>query len=277
MGIKARDYETLTAHERFQLLIEAMARKDEVECKRLEDSCPTNIYRCEDADFRARVRRAYNITVTVCLNMRQGIARIRMAQVLKKTSRHFAHPVAKFAMAAYLCGRAHGREEAGGDPGLIPSNGTELAEMLTSDVGVQEQLDEIRSAAEEVVGQVADWLCYSVGQADAVDLLSQWEGFGRFTRSRLGLEPQTGGGVRVGERRRASGDGRGVCRGQAQRRRRRVLGARVEPRVGQAVRAITVPAETRLNSSAVAVRPSGSVCRNIAAAPLSFDAHAPSQ
>jgi hypothetical protein len=40
-----------------------------------------------------------------------------------------------------------------------------------------------------VVGRVADWLCYSVGQADAVDLLSQWEGFGRFTRSRLGVEP----------------------------------------------------------------------------------------
>jgi len=30
------NYERLTAHERFQLLVEAMARKDDVEC----DRCP---------------------------------------------------------------------------------------------------------------------------------------------------------------------------------------------------------------------------------------------
>ena len=55
----------------------------------------------------------YMIAATVCLNMRQGIARIRMAEAFKKTSRHFAHPVAKMAIAAYVCGRAHGRETRG--------------------------------------------------------------------------------------------------------------------------------------------------------------------
>jgi hypothetical protein len=182
-------YETLTAHERFQLLVEAMARRDEVECDRLEDSCPTRVYRCEDADFRERVRRAYSITLTVCLNMRAGLARIRMAQTFKRTSRHFADPVAKLAAAAYLCGRAQGREEARGDPGPLPSDEPDAVKKIKTERGVREQLDEIRSVAEEVVAEVAAVLCYAVGKADAVDLLSQWEGFGRFCRSRLGLEP----------------------------------------------------------------------------------------
>ena len=136
MAITAKHYETLTAHERFQLLIEGMARDDEVECKRLEDSCPTYVYRCEDAEFRDRVRRAYGIAVTVCLNMRQGIARIRMAKAFKDTSSHFAGPVARIVTAAYLCGRSDGRAEAGGHAEQVPSNGVEMAEMLTSDVSI---------------------------------------------------------------------------------------------------------------------------------------------
>ncbi len=38
---------------------------------------------------------------------------------------------------------------------------------------------------------MADELHHAVGEADAVDLLSQWEGFGRFCRERLGVEPLT--------------------------------------------------------------------------------------
>jgi hypothetical protein len=201
MAPSAKHYETLTANERFQLLIEAMARRDDVECDRLEDSCPTRVYRCEDADFRDRVRRAYIITLIVCLNLRAGIARIRMAQTFKQTSHHFADPVAKLAAAAYLCGRVDGREEAGVDAGPLPCDGPDALQKLTAEPVIREQLDEIRSVAEEVVGQVADVLCYAVGQADAVDLLSQWEGFGRFSRTRLGLEPSTAVaafGVRIG-------------------------------------------------------------------------------
>jgi hypothetical protein len=61
--------------------------------------------------------------------------------------------------------------------------------MLTSDVGVQGQFDDIRSAAEEVVGQIAVVLCDAVGRMDAANVLSQPEGFGRFSRSCLRVEP----------------------------------------------------------------------------------------
>ena len=149
-------YPRLRPDERFRLSVEAVARKDWDEFGLLSGSCPTYVYRCEDAEFRDRVRRAYGIAVTVCLNMRQGIARIRMAKAFKDTSSHFAGPVARIVTAAYLCGRSDGRAEAGGHAEQVPSNGVEMVEMLTSDVSLQGQLDEIRSVAEEAVGQFAD-------------------------------------------------------------------------------------------------------------------------
>jgi hypothetical protein len=63
--------------------------------------------------------------------------------------------------------------------------------MLVSDTRLQEQLGEIRSACKEAVGQVADELCDAVVQADAPGLLAQWEGFGQFCRTCLGVEPTT--------------------------------------------------------------------------------------
>jgi hypothetical protein len=60
-----------------------MARRDEREADRLQDTCPLVVYRAEDAEFRDRVRRAYMITATVCLNMREGLAQLRMAKAFR--------------------------------------------------------------------------------------------------------------------------------------------------------------------------------------------------
>lgn len=110
-----KHYEQLTAHERFVLMLEAMARRDDTECDRLADTCPQKIYRCDDAEFRDRMKRAYHITMTVALNMREGLARIRMAKAFKEMAHLFSHEVAKLATAAYLCGRVNGWAEAGLD------------------------------------------------------------------------------------------------------------------------------------------------------------------
>jgi hypothetical protein len=188
MDAMTRQYEALTLHERFVLTIEAMARGDEVECNRLEDTCPRFTYRAEDAEFRDRMRRAYGIASRVCLNMRAGLARIRMAQAFQDTASHFAGPLSKFATAAYLCGRACGRTD-GGLPSAGPEDASRVAKEVASDAGLQEQLAEIREVAAEVVGDVADTLHHTVGEADAVDLLSQWEGFVRFCQDNLGIVP----------------------------------------------------------------------------------------
>ena len=71
------------------------------------------MYRAEDAEFRDRMRRAYSIAATVCLNMRAGLARVRMARAFRETADAFAAPVELVARVAFLYGRAYGRSEAG--------------------------------------------------------------------------------------------------------------------------------------------------------------------
>ena len=62
---------------------------------------------------------------------------------------------------------------------------------VRADPLLRQQLEELRECGREVTRRVADTLHYAVGEADAVDLLSQWEGFGRLCRERLGADPLT--------------------------------------------------------------------------------------
>jgi hypothetical protein len=56
---------------------------------------------------------------------------------------------------------------------------------------LEEQLDELRECAYESVRHVAEAVRESVGMGIGVEALSQWEGFGRFCRDALRVEPMT--------------------------------------------------------------------------------------
>jgi len=47
----ARLYDRLTAQERVRLVLEAMAREDHEEMKRLAEACPRKTYTMADADY----------------------------------------------------------------------------------------------------------------------------------------------------------------------------------------------------------------------------------
>ena len=70
----AKHYEVLSGPERFALMVEAMARRDDAEADRLEDSCPQRTYRTDEWAFRERMRVASKIAMMACLNMRAGLA-----------------------------------------------------------------------------------------------------------------------------------------------------------------------------------------------------------
>jgi len=76
----ARNYSVLAPHERFPLMVESMARGDEAEADRLEDSCPRRRYELRDREFQDRMSRSNTIALMVCLNLRQGLAQIRAAR-----------------------------------------------------------------------------------------------------------------------------------------------------------------------------------------------------
>ncbi len=57
----SNDYQTLTPHERFQLVLKAMARKDEQEVNNLIQNCPRKTYSMLDASYSSRYLALLNI------------------------------------------------------------------------------------------------------------------------------------------------------------------------------------------------------------------------
>jgi hypothetical protein len=124
-----------------------------------------------------------------------------MAQAFREVAPMFAGPVAQFATAAFLCGRARGRSEAGLNS-AGPDDPEAVAAELIAAGGIDEQRSEINAVAEEVLRQLADTLYSAVAAADGVEVLSQWEGFTRFCRDAVGAEPQSllrGFGLEAGD------------------------------------------------------------------------------
>ena len=86
----SRNYRVLTPPERFTLAIEAMARGDDAEFDRLQDTCPKLDYRHNDAEYRDRLQRGYLIALLACLNLRSHLALIRGADVFREQHRLYA-------------------------------------------------------------------------------------------------------------------------------------------------------------------------------------------
>jgi hypothetical protein len=187
----SRHYGSLTAHERFALLVEAMARRDDREADRLGDTCPRLTYRAEDYAFRERMRLASTIANRVCLNMRAGLAQLRMARSFCQQAEKFAGPSMRVAQAAFLYGREYGKWELGAIDTVGVPDATTLVDDVAAEPDLGRQLEELRECSIEAMRQLARTLLDAVGQHHASDLLSQWEGFGRFSRESLGVAPVT--------------------------------------------------------------------------------------
>jgi hypothetical protein len=86
----SRNYRTLTAPERFALMVEALARDDQAEADRLEDSCPKLDYRHNDCEFRDRLQRSYTLALLACVNLQKLLAVIRCSNVFIEQHRVYA-------------------------------------------------------------------------------------------------------------------------------------------------------------------------------------------
>jgi len=95
------------------------------------------------------------------------------------------------AVTAFLYGREYGLCEAGAIESIPLINADDTAALIKGRPDLKEQLKEVRNISADGVRKVAETLQYAVGQAHAVEVLSQWEGFGRFCRKHPRLEPLT--------------------------------------------------------------------------------------
>src|SRR4051812_31292753 len=186
-----RSYVVLTPPERFSLMVEALARDDHTEADRLEDTCPKLNYSHNDWEFRDRLQRSYTIALLAWLNLQKLLAVIRCSGVLVDCHREFAHPPTLVATCAFLFGRQYGMWECGAIEEVEIPDLDGLKEEVKARPDLKQQLRELRECAELSVLRVAEEVRESVGVGVAVEALSQWEGFGRFCRKRLDVEPLT--------------------------------------------------------------------------------------
>jgi hypothetical protein len=187
----SRNYAVLTGPERFVLMLEAMARGDEAEADRLDDTCPQLNYRMDDLEFRDRMKRAYMIAMLVTINLKWRVEQIRAARLFCELHKDFAWGPSLVATTAFLYGREYGRWECGAIDSIPLIDAGETATLLKARPDLKEQLKEVQEISAEGVKRVAETLKYAMGEAHAVEVLSQWEGFGRFCRESLGVEPLT--------------------------------------------------------------------------------------
>jgi hypothetical protein len=187
----SRNYTQLTGAERFTLMLEAMARGDEAEADRLEDSCPKLTYRHNDAEFRDRLQRSYVIALLACLNLQRLLAVVTAGVVFRDQHRLYARGPTLVATCAFLYGRQYGMWECGAIERIEPPNPDRVSAEVEGRPDLKQQLRELREIAEEGVLHVADAMQESIGLGVAVEALSQWEGFSRFCRQHLGVEPLT--------------------------------------------------------------------------------------
>ena len=89
-----------------------MARGDEPEADRLEDTCPKLTYTHNDAEFRDRMQRSYTIALLAMVNLQKLLAVIRCSGVFVDNHREFAHPPTLVATCAFLFGRQYGMWES---------------------------------------------------------------------------------------------------------------------------------------------------------------------
>lgn len=173
-------YDTLTGAERFALVIEAMARGDRAEERRLDDACPLVHYRAEDEQYRGRMRRLGVLALATALDLRGRLTVLRMVSSFGTHGHGLCDPTfGRLMQAAYLAGRERGRWEAGAaDETAAPGDDPDL----------REDLDEVTACAALGTDAVAAAIKEAAGEIHAVEVLTRWEVFHRFCQITVGMD-----------------------------------------------------------------------------------------
>jgi hypothetical protein len=183
-------YVKLTPVERFKLDIEAMARGDEEESRRLVETCPRRSYVMNDLGFAGRWDGAIQMTLVTLLDLRPVVAKLRMIAAFCAVfpyCRTFAQDDAHFA---YFDGREAGSrrawERAGMErepPGWEDDEGT--AEE-NADPAMEEDLEKISLRVEKSFDLIPG-LLDRLERELAAEAVAVWEAYTQFCEEETGL------------------------------------------------------------------------------------------
>jgi hypothetical protein len=180
-------YDRLAPEERFRLVIEAEARGDEEESRRLVQSAPRYTYTDADLDYINRLRASQELTMAVCLDLAPPLARVRMVEGFSAALPLAYNACIKEAHFAYLDGREAGLKEGLGAAGT--KGGFPDADQEGDNPDIEEALDRIthriEGASKRFLRRLEELELEIAAEARVL-----WEAFSKFSREELGLEPK---------------------------------------------------------------------------------------
>jgi hypothetical protein len=187
-------YDRFSAHERFRLVIEAIARGDEREVQRLRDTCPREMYRMTELPFRDRITGSMEMTMGVCLDLVPHLAQLKLIEALRKTLPLTYNYCEDVAMLAYFDGHEAGSKhawEAAGKAGDQPGWEEEWDEGREEDEApvIEAGLDKITAQLEVLTTRFVENL-EELERSISRDALTIWEAFANFCNEELFVEPE---------------------------------------------------------------------------------------
>jgi hypothetical protein len=186
-------YDRLTPEERFRLDVEAMARGDSEESRRLVDTCPRLNYIITDPRFSKRWEGALQLTMAALMDLRYTVAKLRMIDAFRGTLPYSATLAQNDAAEAYFEGHEAGSRYAWskvGNEGTPPGyeSDEETAEK-NADPQMEEDLDKIETRVDGSTSLIPG-LLERLERELAVEPLAVWDAFCSFCEEEMELSAE---------------------------------------------------------------------------------------
>jgi hypothetical protein len=186
-------YDRLTPEERFRLDVEATARGDEEESRRLTEGCPRHSYTLNDVRFSWRWDAARELTMVVVLDLNPHLSKLRMIDALRSVLPYSTTLAQNDAYLAYSDGYKAGSHYAWKKAGMKgESPGWEEDEEEAeenAELAMEEDLQAIEARV-EVSANLIPELLGRLERKVAGEALPIWEAFVRFCEEEIRVEPE---------------------------------------------------------------------------------------
>ena len=188
-------YDRLTPEERFKLDVEAMARGDTEESRRLVDTCPRLGYTMTDLAFSGRWQTTHGMVLALCVVLTQHMSRLNMLDAIREVVPYARVVYRNEGENAYMEGHEAGSryvwERAGmsGDPpGWGPLEDDLEEEVEECDPALEGDLDVLDRRLEEV--DIMPELLGRLERKITREAWTVWEAFSGFAQRWLEVEPE---------------------------------------------------------------------------------------
>ena len=187
-------YDRLTPEERFKLDVDAMARGDTEESRRLVDTCPRLHYRMTDLQFSGRWESALLLCMAALMDLRYTVAKLRMIDAFRVVIPYAQTLAQDSALDAYFKGHESGSYHAwnaagkSGRPPAWPELGMD-PDDVEQDPAMERDIAEVDAQVDKY-GELLPELLERLERQLATEALAVWEGFCGFCEEEMELSPE---------------------------------------------------------------------------------------